>query len=373
MCNDINMFANFFEDSEHAPVSLGNGDRTRVKGEGTIFVHSLVKGQKRLIALTKVLYVPELMCNLISISKMRESMYGIVFDEDVKGREFCNVVLRENERIQLVAVEKEQTGLYEALIKPFVRTEPAAEPRAMIGSLDGNTVWHNRFGHVTGAMVRKSAPLVRGINIEDVKPVQKCEPRHKAKSKRSPRSPATEDSRRTTKPLDLMHCDLVAPMRFPSLNVSRYFMPQSDDESSVSLCRFPPAKKQASAALKEMIIQYETINNCKIKKLVVKRVGTDNAKEFLSKELKICLKEKGIEHEMSVPYSPESNGKDEKINLTLMDMARSMLAGANHLPNHQRLWAEAVSNANYIRNRLFTASSNDPLKTPCETIYGKKT
>lgn len=205
----------------------------------------------------------------------------------------------------------------------------------MIGSLDGNTVWHNRLGHVSDAMIRKSAPLVRGINIEDVKHVQNCEPCHKAKSKRSPRSPATEDSRRTTKPLDLMHCDLVGPMRFPSLNESRYFMPLFDDGSGASFCRFLRTKKQASAALKEMIIEYETVNNCKIKKLVVRRVRTDNAKEFLSKELKRWLKEKGIEHKLSSPYSPESNdGNAERLNRTFMDMARSMLAGAKHLPNH---------------------------------------
>lgn len=106
MCNDINMFANFFEDSEHAPVSVGNGDRTRVKGEGTIFVHALVKGQKRALALTKVLYVPELMCNFISVSKMRESKCRVVFDEDVKDIGICEVISRENKRTQLVAVEK---------------------------------------------------------------------------------------------------------------------------------------------------------------------------------------------------------------------------------------------------------------------------
>ena len=38
------------------------------------------------------------------------------------------------------------------------------------------------------------------------------------------------------------------------------------------------AQKKASGALKEMIVEYETVNNCKIKKLVVKRVQNDNAK-----------------------------------------------------------------------------------------------
>ena len=55
------MFAKIFEDGENPPASVGNRDSTKVKGEGTIFVHALVKGQKRVLALTKVVYIPELM------------------------------------------------------------------------------------------------------------------------------------------------------------------------------------------------------------------------------------------------------------------------------------------------------------------------
>ena len=51
------------------------------------------------------------------------------------------------------------------------------------------------------------------------------------------------------------------------------------------------------------------------------------------------LKSKGIHHELTVPYSPEQNGVAERMNRTLMEMARSMMA---HAGLRDRYWVEAV-------------------------------
>ena len=101
-------------------------------------------------------------------------------------------------------------------------------------------------------------------------------------------------------------------------------------------------------------------------------IRTDNAKEFLSKEIKQWLTRRGIVHELSAPYSPESNGKAERLNRTLMDTARSIMATAKHIPRYQKLWAEFVNTANYLRNRLYASAANDKNKTPFEAIFGRK-
>ena len=49
---------------------------------------------------------------------------------------------------------------------------------------------------------------------------------------------ACNESRMATKPLDHIHIDLVGPMRYTSLNGSRYFIPVFDDSSELSLVRF---------------------------------------------------------------------------------------------------------------------------------------
>lgn len=70
--------------------------------------------------------------------------------------------------------------------------------------------------------------------------------------------------------------------------------------------------------------------------------------------------------ETTVRYTPEQNGKAERLNRTLMEKVRPMLAGSGMPKN---MWAEAVVTANYVRNRS-PATGRD--KTPWEQFYGLK-
>lgn len=74
------------------------------------------------------------------------------------------------------------------------------------------------------------------------------------------------------------------------------------------------------------------------------QIGTlqsNNGGEYLSKEFRYYFKSRGIHHELS----PEQNGIVERMNRTLMETARSMMAHAG-LPH--KFWAEAVETAAYI-------------------------
>jgi transposase InsO family protein len=80
----------------------------------------------------------------------------------------------------------------------------------------------------------------------------------------------------------------------------------------------------------------------------IKFFQSDNGGEYLSKEFLLYLKQHGIKHLTSGAYCPQSNGKAERLNLTLLMKARCMLNGANLNFN---LWAAAIDTANYLRNR----------------------
>lgn len=84
------------------------------------------------------------------------------------------------------------------------------------------------------------------------------------------------------------------------------------------------------------------------------------------------MKTKGIVAELCAPYSPESNGKAERLNRTLVDIAKTMLLDVKGLEGHQKLWAEAVKSANYLRNRMYSSACNDVRKAPFEVIIKKK-
>ena len=99
----------------------------------------------------------------------------------------------------------------------------------------------------------------------------------------------------------------------------------------------------------------------------IKILRSDNGGEYRSKEFMNYLKEKGIQHQLSVPRTPQQNGVSERMNRTIQEAARSMMCHANL---EKRFWAEAVCTAVVIRNRSPTAAVNG--MTPYESFYGKK-
>ena len=86
---------------------------------------------------------------------------------------------------------------------------------------------------------------------------------------------------------------------------------------------------------------------------------TDNGGEYISTVSGVS---KGIQHELTVAYTPQQNGIAKRMNRTLMESARSMMTHA-HLSN--RFWTEAIATAAYLRNWLATTAFEDE-KTPYE-------
>ena len=79
------------------------------------------------------------------------------------------------------------------------------------------------------------------------------------------------------------------------------------------------------------------------------------------------MKKSGIEHQYTIPKTPEQNGVSKRMNRTLIEKVRSMLA-ESRLP--QKFWAEALSTAVYLINRSPTKALDNT--TPFEAWYGKK-
>ena len=250
---------------------------------------------------------------------------------------YFEVVHKKSERVCFKGFERRE-GLYEAIFTPD------AKQLALASVAEGNqTLWHKRLGHASHDVIGKTASLVKGMSgmEKQSKSQSNCEDCVLSKSCRNVRPSATIESAEATKPLDLVHTDIIGPMKYSSFGGKRYIIPLYDDCSAASLVRFLKTKDEAGAAIKEMITELETMRQGRVKKVnitvyeheTVKRLRSDNAKEFLSKIFKKWLSHRGIQHKWCSAYSPESNGKAERLNRTLLDMARTMLIGAQHLPN----------------------------------------
>jgi transposase InsO family protein len=100
----------------------------------------------------------------------------------------------------------------------------------------------------------------------------------------------------------------------------------------------------------------------------LKRIHTDNSGEYISNELKDFVLTSRVIHELTPPYSPESNCIAERFNQTINTIACSMIIAVADLPC---LWAEAVNMAAYLKTRL--PHKHLPSSTmPFERFYRKK-
>jgi len=79
------------------------------------------------------------------------------------------------------------------------------------------------------------------------------------------------------------------------------------------------------------------------------------------------FKERGIRRRLTVPHTPEQNGIAERKNRTLVEAARCMMIQSGLPPS---FWAEAISTANYIKNRCTTKSL--VAGTPFEKWTGRR-
>jgi transposase InsO family protein len=79
-------------------------------------------------------------------------------------------------------------------------------------------------------------------------------------------------------------------------------------------------KSQTQETLKHFINRAQ--NEFELK---VKKIRSDNGSEFKNLQEEEYLEEEGIKHEFSAPYTPQQNGVVERKNMTLINMARTML------------------------------------------------
>ena len=231
--------------------------------------------------------------------------------------------------------------------------EPNTVERASVASQLRSDVdlWHQRFGHLNGQQLERIAQkdLVTGVKIPQQVTLSFCEGCVEGKMHRAPFKPVGEI--RSTRRLQLVHSDVCGPMQTESLGGRKYFATFIDDYSRCCNVYFLKHKSEVSEKFKE----FETLR-------------TDNGGEYLSGEFKEYLKSRGIRYELTVPYSPQQNGVAERMNRTLMESARAMIAHAG-LPNSY--WGEAVATAAYVRNRMPTTAIKNN-QTPYERWYGRK-
>ena len=87
----------------------------------------------------------------------------------------------------------------------------------------------------------------------------------------------------------------------------------------------------------------------------IKRLRDDRGGEYISNEFSQFYAEHGIIHEVTPPYSPQSNGVAQRKNQTLTDLVNAMLESYGM---SYEWWGEAILTKNIVLNRVMTKNKD---------------
>ena len=124
----------------------------------------------------------------------------------------------------------------------------------------------------------------------------------------------------TTRPLEIVHTDLVGPATTKGLKGEIYFMLLVDDYTSMTAVFFLENKSEAFENFK---IYKEMVENEMDSR--IKCLRSDNGGEFTSKEFMDYCSNHGIKRQFFIARTPQQNGVVERKNMIVQQMARTML------------------------------------------------
>ncbi|GJV17985.1 putative ribonuclease H-like domain-containing protein [Tanacetum coccineum] len=200
--------------------------------------------------------------------------------------------------------------------------------------VDESMMWHRRLGHLNFKTMNKLVRnnLVRGLPSKSFENDHTCVTCLKVKQHKA--SCKTKLVNSVSKHLHTLHMDLFGPTSVSSLNHKWYCLVVTDDFSRFTWTFFLKSKDETGSILRNLITEIENLKDLK-----VKIIRCDNGGEFKNREMdEFCTKK----------------------------ATRTMLADAK-LP--VTFWAEAVSTACYVQNRVLVNKSQN--KTPYELFNGR--
>lgn len=330
---------------KHGYVSMANEKKCEVAGLGDI---CLKFSTGSLFTLKNVRHVPDLCYNLLSCAALET--------EGLAGR-WGNGIMKIMKGSLILFKAVKLNNLY------ICHAEPTCETMHCLNSVqnDKTILWHNRLGHMSnkGLEILKKDGVFGNDSIFNVPFCDACVlgKQHKVQFPVS----SYPNMSKCADILEYLHADVWGPSGEPTQGGNRYFLSIIDDFSRKVWVFLMKHKSDVFMLFKNWKIKIELQTGKKIKAL-----RTDNGLEFCNKPLDDLCVESGIKRHRSVPYTPQQNGVAERMNRTLLERVRSLLATSGLAKN---FWGEAVHTAAYIINR----SPSVPLKGKCpESVFTGK-
>lgn len=352
MTNNKYLLQNYVVDTPRL-VSVANKEKMHSEGHGD--VELLLEGHTQTTKLSEVIYVPGLSTNLISVGKMASKGLQVHFSaqkciiycekEAVASATMVNGVYQLDMEYQQRTSKHELAAVCQSvtLSEPDIQSldEEQTEAVNLCEANSSQELWHRRLGHLNKRsmdLLKQGMAIGIDYNSNKFTPCVAC---FEGKQSRLPFP--KQSYNRATEKLGLIHSDLCGPMSVSSFSGARYLLTFIDDFTRMTFGYFIKSKDEVLPVFKIFKKLVENQTNLKMKML-----RTDNGREYVNKQFQKFLQEHGIEHQTTIPYSPQQNGVAERANRTIMEAGRCMLQDAGL---DRRFWAEALNTAIFIKNK----------------------
>ncbi|SGZ30843.1 BQ5605_C046g12242 [Microbotryum silenes-dioicae] len=156
------------------------------------------------------------------------------------------------------------------------------------------------------------------------------------------RLPFPDSESHSPERLGLVHSDVLS-FPTPSLTGKRYLVTFLDDHSRKLWAYAIDHKSDVFPIFQTWLAEVELETNARLRIL-----RTDNGGEYRSNAFTEFCKSKGIRRQYSIPYTPQQNGRAERVNLSIVEGVLALLADAR-LP--ATFWDEAAAYFVYCKNR----------------------
>ncbi|CAI6343265.1 unnamed protein product [Macrosiphum euphorbiae] len=332
------------------PLNIGvakNGESLIATKTGTIISYSRVDGEEILCKFENVYYVPNLRYNLLSVGKIEQLNFKVVFENGLA------TITKPSGNV--VAVARRMRTLYGITFS----LKPNTCANNCIDTQIDESLWHKRMGHPNKSYLWMLRDMVTGLNLNKNDIPDFCQTCVESKHSRKPFQSRSFQTRR---PLEIVHSDVCGPISPTTWNGKKYFLSFTDDYTRFSIIYLLEKKSQVFQCFQNYEATVSAFFDLKVSIL-----RCDNGGEYVSNELKRFCSVKGIVVDYTVPYTPEQNGLAERLNRTLVERTRSLLLQSNL---SKEMWGEAVLTAAYLGNRLPTHANIK--KTPVELWTGSK-
>jgi transposase InsO family protein len=265
--------------------------------------------------------------NLLSVSQMCDQVHKVTFNSKK-----CEI--RKEGSWKLVATAARTSG------NIYVLSEIGNE-KCCLGKEDEIWLWHRRMGHMhfdnlvkvnKREVVREMSHITKPTNTL----CKHCQQGKQTKT----RFKSKEYS--TTKPLEIVHIDLVGPTTTKDLKGERYFMLLVDDYTRMTAVCF---LKNISEAFENFKIYKEMVENEMDSR--IKCLRSDNGGEFTSNKFMYYFNNHGKKIQFFVARTPQQNGVVERKNRTVQEMDQTLIIRRNVFKLH-------LYSLKFDLNRLFT-------------------